>query len=162
MKSPIPDVLSHALQLHGRKIDRDVQRDIHVVREEIERDVRDYLNHAFIIEARRLESRHICIGDGPAIAHDLQGKGQRRLRTRISSLTNLRCGHLVRRGARLTTKRCVSRQAVFAAIGVGDRHGNFLAEPRAELTAAESPKGVGSGWGRNDTLSVSANHRRWV
>ncbi len=22
--------------------------------------------------------------------------------------------------------------------------------------------GVGSGWGRNDTLSVSANHRRWV
>ena len=23
-------------------------------------------------------------------------------------------------------------------------------------------QGVGSGWGRNDTLSVSANHRRWV
>lgn len=22
-------------------------------------------------------------------------------------------------------------------------------------------EGVGSGWGRNDTLSVSANHRRW-
>lgn len=27
---------------------------------------------------------------------------------------------------------------------------------------AGDQRGVGSGWGRNDTLSVSANHRRWV
>lgn len=47
---------------------------------------------------------------------------------------------------------------------IAPRSGERLPDSRTIWSGSVEPlpDGVGSGWGRNDTLSVSANHRRWV
>ncbi|KAG0740442.1 hypothetical protein G6F24_017015 [Rhizopus arrhizus] len=129
--------LRRAAQLHAGKVHRHRKRHVHIIREQVQRHMRQDFDDGFVVEARGAHGLHVRLADLAAGFHQLQCKAQGGGRLGVRRLAGLGCRHLFRAGAGLAAQRRVGGQAIFAGIAVGHRHGNLFAQLRRDDAAAQ-------------------------
>ena len=143
-------------QLHAGEVDRNVESDVEVVGEEIERDLRHDLDNLLVIEADVTQFDNVGGRHMSARVDDLDGEGECRGSLRVGRAACLSFSHLLRCRAGLATKTRMGGEAVVAVVAVGDGDRDLFAELRAELAAAERAERALSEVGREAEVLWSA------
>jgi hypothetical protein len=109
-----------------RKVDLGVSGSIEVVREDVQRHVRDDLGDFAVRETSIPDTRELLVADAAAALKDGHRDLERRVRLRVRCLAFLTRGELVVGQSRLAAQRAMGRKAIVAGIGLSDGEGDLL------------------------------------
>ena len=150
---------------HQRKVDVGLRRSIEVVREDVQRHVRDDFRNLTIGVADGADTREILIANIPTTIDDGSRELERGSGFRIGRAGHARRRELVIRESCAKTKRGMRRETVIARIRLGDRERDLLLQARQTSgRASRQRRSQGTLRGPTGTVpwSASCSARRRV
>ena len=133
----------------NRKIDHCSDRVVEVVREDVERGIRDDFHDIAIGETEIAQAGDIFICDVTAVIRDLFGEGESGFDLRVGGFRAACCEDLVTVEAGFLSEQAVSGDAVVAGVCLADDQRDLLAEFRRKRALRERAveREVGTGCG---------------
>src|SRR4029450_2340726 len=122
---------------HQRKVDVGLRRSIEVVREDVQRHVRDDFRNLAIGVAGGADSREVLVANIPATIEDGARKLERGGGLRIGRTGLARRRELVVRESYSMAKRGMRRETVIARIRLGDGERDLLMQRTRQAAASQ-------------------------